>query len=156
MADPFDAAIVLAFITSFFWFKTVIQNNLGASSRKVAPEDVEAFGIEQTEEQKAVEFTTKDRWTNINGNDRENVQYTLFLMFGNFFLGNEAAMTVGMYASICYVVFRLLHTIFYLKGINGKPVPLRSLCFGLGQLSALTLAIMLPVGAVLNKVNSSA
>ena len=152
--------IVISFITSFFWFKIFIQNVSGdKSSRKWSPEDAKNWpemagknnDIEQSNDE---QFTIKDRVTNVNSNDKENIPYTLIVMWGIFMINNESTNKALFYLSIIYLAARLLHTLFYLAGINEKPLVLRTASFMIGQLTGACLAITLPVGAIMNSAQS--
>ena len=147
------AAIIVAFISSFFWCKIYIQNLLGfGKNRKVSPEDKEIFKMQNSEDNEQgndeEEFTWRDRITNINNNDKENIPYTLFIMWGTLIIGDELSCQILIYASIAYTVFRLLHSISYLCGWNSKPIPMRTTSFQFAQVSAIIIMIFLPVGAV--------
>eukprot|EP01084_Bolivina_argentea_P313344 542624_1 len=165
-------AITLSFITTFFWLKIWFGNvKASGANRKHSPEDKIAFGkddgtmghgLEATSpdddqnlksdvgnSQPTSTFTSKDRWSNINQNDRENIPCTLFIFWGCAIIGHELTTDIVFYTSILFTIFRLAHTICYANGINPKGVPLRSLMYAFGQLTALVSAIMLPIGAVI-------
>mmetsp|Transcript_20848 Transcript_20848/g.33354 ORF Transcript_20848/g.33354 Transcript_20848/m.33354 type:complete len:153 (-) Transcript_20848:156-614(-) len=150
--EPVDIVIVASFVTSFFWLKIWMQHLLSGpgAGRKIAPEDIATFKIDVPDDQEEIaEFTNKDRWTRIAANDEENIQWTLFLIWGNLVVGNSTAVDVTGYATILFVFFRIVYTVLYRCGIN--TLFLRTLTFGFGQFCGLTLAIILPVGAILNK-----
>ena len=136
------------------------QNLKGfGKNRKWSPEDQVAFkknddDIDSMEKGNA-NFTSSDRWTNINENDKENIPYTLLLMWGILIIGDDISINVLFYTSIIYTFFRLLHTIFYYFGVNKNPLPLRSFVWLLAQIAGAILAIMLPVGAIRIKINSN-
>ena len=158
MADVYtNLAITLSFITTFYWFKIWVGNIKAAgANRKWSPEDKVAFDVDKnkdkgdtpTEQQQEV-FTKADRWSNINSNDWENIPWALFVFWAILIIGHELSVEMTLYLSIIHTVFRLLHTVFYAFSINPKGVPLRSLMYGLGQLTAGICAIMLPIGACL-------
>ena len=159
-------AIALSFITSLFFLKIFFGNIRAAgATRKWSPEDKIAFKIDpeyapidkkddeddggvQESAQQSETFTKRDRWANICSNDHENIPYALFIFWGCFAIGDDMCCPIVFYTSILYTIFRFLHTIFYANGINPKGVPLRSLMFGLGQLSVVVSAIVLPIGAI--------
>ena len=161
MVTSADTVILISIITSLFWFKIMYQNLKSfGKNRKWSPEDEEAFRKEvdqqdvESQENDGQEFTFSDRITNVNENDKENIIYALLLMWGILIIGDDVCIDILFYTAIIYTVFRLLHTIFYLLGINAKPLIPRSFAWLLGQISAAVLAITLPVGAIRIKLKS--
>ena len=158
MVEAIDTVITISILTSLFWFKITYQNVKGfGKNRKWSPEDEIAFKENDESDPEAqntekTEFTSADRWTNINENDKENIPYTLLLMWGILIIGDDVSIDVLFYTAIIYTLFRLLHTIFYYLGINQKPLIPRSFSWLLGQIAAAILAIMLPVGAIRIKI----
>eukprot|EP00484_Ammonia_sp_Unknown_P001963 CAMPEP_0197024374 /NCGR_PEP_ID=MMETSP1384-20130603/4922_1 /TAXON_ID=29189 /ORGANISM="Ammonia sp." /LENGTH=183 /DNA_ID=CAMNT_0042452743 /DNA_START=38 /DNA_END=589 /DNA_ORIENTATION=+ len=168
--------IALSFITTFFCLKIFFGNSKAAgSNRKLSPEDKIAFGVDDgttghdleagllanapdaagnddkqsAQNQSAPAFSSKDRWSRINANDWENIPWTLFIFWACAIVGHKLSTQIVFYTSILYTVFRLGHTICYANGINPKGVPIRSLFYALGQLTAVISAVMLPVGALI-------
>ena len=169
MSSPFgEAVIAVSFVTSFFFAKIFLGNLKSfGTNRKISPEDKAAFNLEydaigQKEDGAdddnapdiaVTEFSSKDRWTNVSNNDKENIPYALFIFWGSIIVGSSMTddwfNQITFYTSILYAVFRLLHSVFYIFAINPKGVPLRSLMFMFGQLTAMTAAVSLPIAAIL-------
>ena len=112
------------------------------------------INLDPSASNRAERFTNRDRWNNLTNNAKENVPYALQVFWGCIivaYIGNdniEWLNGVTLYTSSLYAVFRFLYMIFYLYGINSRPVPLRSLVYGLGQLVAGIAAICLVVAAI--------
>lgn len=188
MSSTFDAALIAVSCVSTFFFCKIFVGNYQArgKSRKLSPEDREAFNIKyrpvkQKDDEEvgggnggggddaaptevdalngAERFTRRDRWKNLGNNDKENIPYAMFIFWGLIivgFVGGDSidwVNSVTLYTSILYTICRLLYTVFYLYGCNSRPVPLRSLVYGLAQLIAAIAAISLPIAAILSAVN---
>ena len=85
---------------------------------------------------------------NINNNDKENVPYTLFVMWGCYYVAaqNSAAYPCLDALFVCgliWLVARVSHTICYLFALQ----PFRSISWAVGQFSALAIAVTLVIAS---------
>eukprot|EP01084_Bolivina_argentea_P116635 207210_1 len=108
-------SIAMAFITAYFFIKIFFQNNKGAKKRKTSPEDLKYYNKEydpinkkENEDDdgggsvRQTEFTQKDRWSNINANDNENIPWALFVFWGCIVIGEEYCCLITFFTSILY------------------------------------------------------
>ena len=93
-------------------------------------------------------MTKKERIGNINGNDKENVPYTLFLVWAVYIVANlnqdaYPCLDVLFISCLVWLLARVSHTFCYLFGLQ----PFRSLSYLFGQLAALSMAITLVIAS---------
>ena len=94
------------------------------------------------------EFTRKMRIGNINNNDKENVPYTLFLMWGLYIVAQQHAdaypcLDVLFICGLIWLVARVSHFLCYLFALQ----PFRSISWFVGQLAALSMAVTLVIAS---------
>mmetsp|Transcript_57931 Transcript_57931/g.70829 ORF Transcript_57931/g.70829 Transcript_57931/m.70829 type:complete len:156 (-) Transcript_57931:29-496(-) len=146
------AFVAVSFVTCIMFFKMLYTNCKAKPGRKYSPEDVDTFynGV-KPKERSYDEFTVGDRWYNIQQNDYENVIWGLFVFWGNAIIGGSLGSIAAFYGSILWCILRLIHTLLYALGINGKP-PLRTIIFATGLTCSSISALCLPVAAFIKYV----
>lgn len=98
----------------------------------------------------APEFTKRMRVHNINENDKENIPYTLPVMWGLYIVGvltedGHPCLDVLFICTLIWLLARVSHAVCYLYGVQ----PWRSRSWAVGQLAALAMATTLIIGSFL-------
>jgi len=157
-----NGALGVVLITAFVLHQIPIYLSVDLS--KHLAED----GIKEEDKKPLLEGSAGHRWACIARNNGENLWQGVIVMIASSMAvsrGTSPTYNVdkkdnkGMFKLLTammylFIVCRTLHTVCYKLGLNA-PVPLRSLCYAIGNLAVWIAVVLIPIACATYKMDTS-